>query len=862
MKRNTAIFFLLINSFLSFGQTVLTIEGTRVNNTLSGNWSGVNIPRDVQTQFTYRNNSITSINTYGYLLQAGDESPGSTNNKLDGEVIIGNKFVWNGTNSPSVITHGLFVGYNINSVVKYNYLDKVPYGIIFKSGTDLGYNMTFTSGGCAYNICRNGKFSGRVKGINGVKFYNNTFYSGDGSGWYLLLITENMDRLVPAPSVGTKVFNNIFYSTTQIPMIRIESGSLKNFECDYNIYWCTVGEPKFNIDGTTVSWAQWRARGYDAHSRIMNPNFINTIDFVPAARLDFGTNLGTEWQTGLSTSATWVPGSSPSTTAQNGTWQVGARIYAPQTVYVSDINVMGAGGASTINTDNGTLQLSAEVLPSNASNKVITWSIINGTGQATINSSGLVTAAANGTVTARATATDGSAIAGTMLITISGQVIPVTSISVSGAGGASIITSENGTLQLNAAVLPANATNKNVIWTIANGTGQASISSSGLVTASSNGIVTARATASDGSGVYGLMTITIASLMIPVTSIAVTGAGGRTTISSDKGTLQLMESILPLNATDKTVKWSLINSSGQATISSAGLVTAIANGVVTAVATANDGSGARGTLDITISNQATLISSITVTGPAGVTIITTKDGSLQLSAAILPEYASDKNLNWSITNGTGEAFINSTGLVTALANGIVTARATAVDGSGIYGTLDITISGQVIAVTNITVSGENGINTISEHKGSLQLNASVLPSNATYKDVTWSMVHGTERASINSSGLVTAIENGTATAQATANDGSGVYGTMDIDINHTSQNPYSIIVSTDEIRITFFEDFVSCFVDLYNLQGTHIMRKIVDSDTIIFDISHVAPGLYLIVVSKGELFAVEKVMVP
>ena len=110
------------------------------------------------------------------------------------------------------------------------------------------------------------------------------------------------------------------------------------------------------------------------------------------------------------------------------------------------------------------------------------------------------------------------------------------------------------------------------------------------------------------------------------------------------------------------------------------------------------------------------------------------------------QYASNKTVNWSLTNGTGEAVINSSGLVTALGNGTVTARATAMDGSGIYGTLEITISGQVIPVTNITVTGENGVNTITEHNGSLQLNASVLPSNATYKDVTWSMVSGTELA--------------------------------------------------------------------------------------------------------------------
>ena len=48
------------------------------------------------------------------MLQAGDEGPASTNNNLDGEIISGNKFVWNGENKSSTITHGIFTGYNIN----------------------------------------------------------------------------------------------------------------------------------------------------------------------------------------------------------------------------------------------------------------------------------------------------------------------------------------------------------------------------------------------------------------------------------------------------------------------------------------------------------------------------------------------------------------------------------------------------------------------------------------------------------------------------------------------------------------------------------------------------------------------------
>jgi hypothetical protein len=431
MRKIVLILFLAIYSSHLIGQIVLTREGIVINNTETGTWLGDNIPRSEPTILTYRNNSITAVNTQGYFLQAGDEGPLPSNNNLDEEVVTGNKFIWNGVNSPTVITHGLFVGYNINSTVKYNYIDKVPYGILFKSGTDSGENMTFTSGGCAYNICKNGKFAVTMKGINGVKVFNNTFYNSDGSGWYFIIITANMDRPVKSPSTGSKIFNNIFYSTKQMPMINIESGCFTGFECDYNVYWCTVGEPTFRIDGVSTTWAQWRALGYDSHSIIANPNFIDTTNLVPTTRLDYGTNLGTEWNAGLSTAATWVAGTSPETTNQNGTWQVGAGVYG--SIPISAITLTGAGGLTSITTDNGTLQLNAVVLPANASNQSVTWSILNGTGQATISATGLITAVDNGTITAQAIANDGSGIVGSLDIMISNQT--TLSIGINGTAG-------------------------------------------------------------------------------------------------------------------------------------------------------------------------------------------------------------------------------------------------------------------------------------------------------------------------------------------------------------------------------------------------------------------------------------------
>jgi len=41
---------------------------------------------------------------------------------------------------------------------------------------------------------------------------------------------------------------------------------------------------------------------------VVNPNFKDFTNFVPASRLNYGINLGTAWQTGLSTTASWVLG--------------------------------------------------------------------------------------------------------------------------------------------------------------------------------------------------------------------------------------------------------------------------------------------------------------------------------------------------------------------------------------------------------------------------------------------------------------------------------------------------------------------------------------------------------------------------
>lgn len=95
------------------------------------------------------------------------------------------------------------------------------------------------------------------------------------------------------------------------------------------------------------------------------------------------------------------------------------------TILVSSINVQGQGGASTISTSGGTLQMEATILPANADDVTYTWSVVNQIGSATIDANGLLTAIADGTVDVIATANDASGVIGTETITISNQSVSV-----------------------------------------------------------------------------------------------------------------------------------------------------------------------------------------------------------------------------------------------------------------------------------------------------------------------------------------------------------------------------------------------------------------------------------------------------
>ena len=102
-----------------------------------------------------------------------------------------------------------------------------------------------------------------------------------------------------------------------------------------------------------------------------------------------------------------------------------------------------------------------------------------------------------------------------------------------------------------------------------------------------------------------------------------------------------------------------------------------------------------------------------------------------------------------------------------------------------------------VAVTSITLNKTS----LSLPKGSSQkLTATVLPSNATNKNVVWSSTN-TSKVQVGQDGTVYAIDQGTASVRATASDGSGVYATCSVSVLDATVPVTGVTVSPSSLSL-------------------------------------------------------------
>jgi len=430
------------------------------------------------------------------------------------------------------------------------------------------------------------------------------------------------------------------------------------------------------------------------------------------------------------------------------------------------------------------------------------------------------------------------------------------SLQIMGEGGATSIDTDLGNLQLFSNGLPAGTDSSTVTWYVSD-PNLATVSETGLVDAFYDGVVKVAATSDDPYGATDTIEITLSNQVtgrIEVASIVVSNWESTDVIDEKDGFLRMKAEVLPVDAFDPTFTWS-VSPDSIATITQFGRLTATANGVATVMAKANDDGGVEGTMEITISNQA-WVESITVTSEGDVTAIDTKGGTLQLYVDHMPKSADDSTFTWELYPA-GLASVDENNLLTAMGDGVVNVWAMANDGSGVGGSIALTISNQ-IRVATITVMGDGSISEIPIAAGTLQMVATLEPSNASVTDVTWD-VNDPAIATISATGLLTAVGNGTATVTATSVDPDGASGSTDILISGQAisvedLDGNAIVAYPNPAKNTLTIENAGSFesFEIVNLDGRLMMRVQNNSNEISIDVSGLRSGVYSVRAYQGK----------
>lgn len=219
---------------------------------------------------------------------------------------------------------------------------------------------------------------------------------------------------------------------------------------------------------------------------------------------------------------------------------------------------------------------------------------------------------------------------------------------------------------------------------------------------------------------------------------------------------KLTATVSPEDATDPTVKWKSSDLS-IATVDNNGNVTAVAAGKTTVTVSSADG---RFTAICTV-NVNVNVSSLILSD----TSITLKKGdSKKLSATICPDDATNKSVTWS-SGDTNIATVDDMGTITAVNGGSTVITVTSIDGK-FAATCSVNVT---VAVQSVSLDKSE----LTLIKGqTATLNATIVPSDATTKDVSWASSN-VSAVTVNN-GSIKAVGVGTATISVTTSDGSKV----------------------------------------------------------------------------------------
>ncbi|MDB4913260.1 MAG: hypothetical protein JWM95_904 [Gemmatimonadetes bacterium] len=388
--------------------------------------------------------------------------------------------------------------------------------------------------------------------------------------------------------------------------------------------------------------------------------------------------------------------------------------------------------------------------------RAVVWSVSDAT-KASITADGLVTGIAAGTVTISASA-EGKTGSATLVI----AQMPVALVALSApsairvgesAPTIAILTSANGTV----------LENRPISWS-SSSPAVARVSVSGLITGVAEGTATISATS---EGKVGTTTVTVSN---PVDAISISPTSATVAIGATTSLVARVVDNTGALLMDRTVTWSS-SDPAKAVVSQSGTVTGVGAGTVTITAAAE---GRSATAAITVGVPAppaavstVTLSPLTVSVPVGTTTTLTpvlKDA--------LGNTLAGRVVTWSSTDPT-RATVNSSGVVTGVAPGLVAILATS---EGKTGNAAVTVV--AAPVSSVTLTPPTSTIYVG-YAGQITATLKDASNNTLGgRTIAWAS-SDPAKAVVNGTGGVTGIAAGAVTITATS---EGVSGTANVTI--------------------------------------------------------------------------------
>ncbi len=400
-------------------------------------------------------------------------------------------------------------------------------------------------------------------------------------------------------------------------------------------------------------------------------------------------------------------------------------------------------------------------------------------------------------------------------------------------------------------------------------------------------------------------------------------------ITENNGTLQIEAEILPEDAADKSISWSVVDGTGKASVDENGVLTGIFDGDVTVIAASRDGSNVEASTVVNISNQIVTRGEINLIrngyfddveenntpsewiSPANTSVVDgvcmidpeateyiwefrlQQEGGWGLNTTDMyafsfvltadesstfnvdfedardavgyerlgestHEYALEGESDWTfdspttktrylfdvkfsnLVEGSNEQFMFMLGHHDPVV---------AIDSVELININDLErLTPGYIPVELITVSGESRV----AKDESIQLNAAVEPGNASLKNVNWMVIPGTGSASIDETGLLTGVEKGNVSVQAMARDDSKIVGVFEVlvtdptGIEERQVNTLELFPNPAINELNVILSHEKGKVSIYNSAGKLMDEIFLKGVEHKFDISNYASGVYIV----------------